>query len=85
MVQARALLLDYVDLRNADVALGLARTYDPTIVGMAGAAGAPLGDIDTAEDWYRTWYELAREAGAISDTVALDRIIRAMRRVDPAR
>jgi hypothetical protein len=79
ITQARQLLQAHATARqSADVALALARSYDPNfIAGLPSSDAAP--DPAEAERWYRRWYEIAVKEGLISETVPLERVIRAMR------
>ncbi len=74
---ARAALLHAMRDDSPDVAWALARSYDPNfLVMIPGADAAP--DVTEATRWYRTWYGMAVKQGLVSDSVSLDRIIRAM-------
>ncbi|MEM8626342.1 MAG: hypothetical protein AAGF32_00240, partial [Pseudomonadota bacterium] len=64
---------------DADVALALARTYDPNVLA-AQRADDTFADIDAAERLYRRWYAAARDRGDVSDAIVVERIVRAMRR-----
>ena len=64
--------------QSADVALALARSYDPNFVNQVPNADA-RADIEQATEWYRAWHELAIRQGSMSDGISIERIIRSMR------
>jgi hypothetical protein len=74
---ARSELLRVASEGSADVALALARSYDPNFLRTVPADAAP--DIAEATRWYRTWYAIAVKQGLVADSVPLERIIRSMR------
>ncbi len=74
---ARAALLRITQNDSADVAWALARSYDPNHLATIAAPDAGP-DITEATRWYRTWYDIAVKQGQVSDSVSLERVIRAM-------
>ena len=75
---ARATLIKSADSGPPDVALALARSYDPNFIrSLADPNAAP--DVEEATLWYRRWHQAAVEKGQITDNLQLERILRAMR------
>jgi hypothetical protein len=75
---ARATLMKSADSGPPDVALALARSYDPSFLrSLSNPNAAP--DIEQATLWYQRWYRAALENGQITDALKLERILRAMR------
>lgn len=75
---ARATLMKSADSGPPDVALALARSYDPNFLRSLSSPNAGP-DIEQATLWYRRWHHAALENGQITDALKLDRILRAMR------
>lgn len=74
---ARETLLKSVEGGSSDIALALARSYDPNVLSsVANPNAAP--DVEVAELWYRRWHASAVEEGLMRDTKPLERIIRSM-------
>jgi len=74
---ARAILAQSADSGPPDVALALARSYDPNFLrSVTNPNAAP--DIEQATHWYRRWHNAAVQNGQITDTLRLDRILRSM-------
>lgn len=74
---ARAILMQSADAGPPDVALALARSYDPNFLrSVTNPNAAP--DIEQATLWYRRWHNAAVQNGQITDTLRLDRILRSM-------
>ncbi|MBI1385688.1 MAG: hypothetical protein GC150_12335 [Rhizobiales bacterium] len=66
-------------IASAEVALAMARTYDPSLLARV-PGGTALADVAEAESWYRKWQGLAIDEGSLSESANVDAIIRAMRR-----
>lgn len=62
---------------TAEIALALARSYDPNILDALARSDAKPDRIE-AERWYRRWYDLSVQSGLVSNTVPLQRLIKAM-------
>lgn len=78
ILAAREVLLKSADSGPPDIALALARSYDPNVLrAISNPNAAP--DIEKATDWYRRWHRAAVESGQITDTLQLERILRSMR------
>ncbi len=75
---ARKLLIEESGSRSEDVALALARSYDPNFLKHVPSADSEP-DRGEAERWYREWHAIAKEKGLVTDGVALERLIRSMR------
>ena len=74
---ARVILMRSADAGPPDVALALARSYDPNFLrSVTNPNAAP--DIEQATLWYRRWHNAAVQNGQITDTLRLDRILRSM-------
>jgi hypothetical protein len=74
---ARAILAQSADSGPPDVALALARSYDPNFLrSVSNPNAAP--DIEQATLWYRRWHNAAVQNGQITDALRLDRILRSM-------
>lgn len=67
-----------VAAKSPELALMLARSYDPNYLRLIANADAPA-DVAEAERWYRTWRDIAREQGLVMNAERFDRIIKAMR------
>ena len=65
-------------VKSAEVALILARSYDPNYLRLISNADA-AADPNEAERWYRTWRDIATEKGLVLEPERFDRIIKAMR------
>jgi len=78
VLTAREALLKAADPPSADVALAIARSYDPTFLRSVPAPDAEA-DVTEAERWYRRWREIAVKDGVVMDEERLQRILRAMR------
>jgi hypothetical protein len=76
---ARRRLLTVATDSSPDVALALARSYDPNVLAQIPAADASP-DVAEAARWYRTWYAAAVKQGLSLDRMSLDRIIASMQR-----
>jgi hypothetical protein len=75
---AREVLMKSADSGPPDVALALARSYDPNFLrSVTNPNAAP--DIEQAALWYRRWHDAAVESGLVTDTLRLERILRSMR------
>lgn len=76
---ARKLLLDHAGSgASAEVALALAKTYDPNVLRAVGTTGT-RPDAAEAERWYRRWYELAVRDGMAANPQRLERLVRSLR------
>jgi hypothetical protein len=64
-------------VKSPEVALILARSYDPNYLRLIPNADA-AADKHEAERWYRTWRDIAAEKGFVLEPDRFDRIIRAM-------
>lgn len=77
--RAREAFRTTMDTNPIAATLGLARSYDPNY--LASLAGADASaDVDEATRLYHEWYRLSVEAGLVSESAPVERIIRAMRR-----
>ena len=74
---ARKILMKSADSGPPDVALALARSYDPNFLRTVTNPNAGP-DVEQAALWYRRWHQAAVENGQITDTLRLERILRAM-------
>ena len=75
---ARAMLMKSADAGPPDLALALARSYDPNFLrSVTNPNAAP--DIEQAALWYGRWHQAAVENGLATDTLRLERILRSMR------
>lgn len=75
---AREILMKSADSGPPDVALAVARSYDPNFLrSVTNPNAAP--DIEQAALWYRRWHHAAVESGLVTDTLRLERILRSMR------
>lgn len=75
---ARAMLMKSADSGPPDVALALARSYDPNFLQSVTNPNA-VPDVEQAALWYRRWHHAAVENGLVTDTQRLERILRSMR------
>jgi hypothetical protein len=73
---ARRRLIDLND-NSPEVALALARSYDPNYLRLIPDADA-AADPKEAERWYRAWRDIAASKGLVLEEDRLDRIINAM-------
>lgn len=78
ILSARATLMKSADSGPPDVALALARSYDPNFLRSVTNPNASP-DIEQATLWYRRWHYAAVESGQIADSLSLDPILRSMR------
>ena len=78
ILRARQMLVSAADAGPPDVALVLARSYDPNFLQSVTNPNA-AADIEQATLWYRRWHQAAVEKGLVTDTQRLDRILRSMR------
>lgn len=78
ILRARQILVSAADAGPPDVALALARSYDPNFLQSVTNPNA-AADIEQATLWYRRWHQAAVEKGLVTDTQRLDRILRSMR------
>lgn len=75
---ARATLMKSADSGPPDLALALARSYDPNFLRSVNNPNASP-DIEQATIWYRRWHLAAVESGQIADSLSLEPILRSMR------
>lgn len=75
--EARQSLID-VPQKSPELALTLARSYDPNYLRLIPNADA-AADAAEAERWYRTWRDIASARGFVMEPERFDRIIKAMR------
>jgi hypothetical protein len=76
---ARRQLLAIATDGSPDVALALARTYDPNVLAQIPAPDAPP-DVAEATRWYRAWHAAAVKQGVSLDRMSLERLIGSMQR-----
>jgi hypothetical protein len=76
---ARRQLLAVATDGSPDVALALARTYDPNVLAQILAPDAPP-DVAEAARWYRAWHAAAVKQGMSLDRMSLERLIGSMQR-----
>jgi uncharacterized iron-regulated membrane protein len=76
---ARRQLLAVATDGSPDVALALARTYDPNVLAQIPAPDA-APDVAEATRWYRVWHAAAVEQGMSLDRMSLERLIGSMQR-----
>ena len=76
---ARRQLLAVATDSSPDVALALARTYDPNVLAQIPAPDAPP-DVAEATRWYRAWHAAAVKQGMSLDRMSLERLIGSMQR-----
>lgn len=76
---ARQQLLAVATDGSPDVALALARTYDPNVLAQIPAPDAPP-DVAEATRWYRAWHAAAVKQGMSLDRMSLERLIGSMQR-----
>jgi hypothetical protein len=76
---ARRQLLAVATDGSPDVALALARTYDPNVLAQIPALDA-VPDVAEATRWYRAWHAAAVKQGMSLDRMSLERIIGSMQR-----
>ena len=76
---ARRQLLAVAADGSPDVALALARTYDPNVLAQVPAPDAPP-DVAEATRWYRAWHAAAVKQGVSLDRMSLERLIGSMQR-----
>jgi hypothetical protein len=76
---ARRQLLAIAAGGSPDVALALARSYDPNVLAQIPAPDAPP-DVAEATRWYRAWHAAAVKQGLSLDRMSLERIIGSMQR-----
>jgi hypothetical protein len=76
---ARRQLLAVATDGSPDVALALARTYDPNVLAQIPAPDA-VPDVVEATRWYRAWHAAAVKQGMSLDRMSLERIIGSMQR-----
>jgi hypothetical protein len=69
-------LIDLND-NSPEVALALARSYDPNYLRLIPDADA-AADPKEAERWYRAWRDIAASKGLVLEEDRLERIINAM-------
>jgi hypothetical protein len=77
ILQAREILMNSADAGPPDVALALARSYDPNFLQSVTDPNAGP-DVEQATLWYRRWHQAAVEQGLVTDAQRLDRILRSM-------
>jgi len=75
---ARTMLMKSADSGPPDLALALARSYDPNFLRSVTNPNA-TPDVEQATLWYRRWHDAAVEDGLVTDTLRLERILRSMR------
>jgi hypothetical protein len=76
---ARQRLLAVATDSSPEVALALARSYDPNVLAqIPGADASP--DVAEATRWYRAWHAAAVKQGLALDRLSLERIIASMQR-----
>lgn len=76
---ARRQLLAVAADDSPDVALALARTYDPNVLAQIPEPDAPP-DVAEATRWYRAWHAAAVKQGMSLDRMSLERLIGSMQR-----
>ena len=76
---ARRQLLAVATDGSPEVALALARTYDPNVLAQIPAPDA-APDVAEATRWYRAWHTAAVKQGMSLDRMSLERIIGSMQR-----
>jgi hypothetical protein len=76
---ARRQLLAVATDGSPDVALALARTYDPNVLAQIPTPDA-APDVAEATRWYRAWHAAAVKQGMSLDRMSLERLIGSMQR-----
>ena len=76
---ARRQLLAVAADGSPDVALALARTYDPNVLAQIPTPDA-APDVAEATRWYRAWHAAAVKQGISLDRMSLERLIGSMQR-----
>lgn len=74
---ARTTLAPQQNADSPDVAWLMARSYDPSVLRTLASPDA-TADVQQATFWYRRWYELAVKQGQVTESIAIERIIRSM-------
>jgi hypothetical protein len=74
---ARAILLAKEAGGSPELALLLARTYDPTVLSLIPNADGQPSSAEAAK-WYRTWHERSVTQGQVNQTNALERLLRSL-------
>ena len=79
ILAGREMLLKLAEQKvTAEIAWGLARSYDPNLINSISAPDAGA-DVAEAERWYRRWHTHAVEEGLVSGTASVDRILRTLK------